>query len=173
MSDIIFIIIIILLASYIIRLKLHQPSLDQVFPFPEHLGLHVGNNDVMYYLNKNSENVKIFLEHRGIDFVIKCEPESMMGWIDAELLDRILQLLLLDMAKRLNHGGKMTVAAYTNQKYDRINIRISDNGPKISETSMGIIHYLVALHLGTLRSEYYERQGNTIVMEFPIKKDAY
>jgi hypothetical protein len=78
MSDIIFIIIIALLASYIIRLKLHQATQDHVFPFPERLGLHVGNNDVMHFLNMSSENVKSFLERRGIDFMIKCEPESMM-----------------------------------------------------------------------------------------------
>ena len=173
MSDIIFIIIIALLASYIIRLKLHQATQDHVFPFPERLGLHVGNNDVMHFLNMSSENVKSFLERRGIDFMIKCEPESMMGWIDTELLDKILLLLLSDMAKRLNHGGKVAVAVYTNQEYDCINIRISDNGPRISETGMLIIHYLVTCHRGSLRSEYYQRQGNTIVIELPIKKDAY
>jgi AraC-like DNA-binding protein len=173
MSDIIFIIIIALLASYIIRLKLHQATQDHVFPFPERLGLHVSNNDVMHFLNMNSENVKSFLERRGIDFMIKCEPESMMGWIDTELLDKILLLLLSDMAKRLNHGGKVAVAVYTNQEYDCINIRISDNGPRISETGMLIIHYLVTCHRGSLRSEYYQRQGNTIVIELPIKKDAY
>ena len=173
MSDIIFIIIIALLASYIIRLKLHQATQDHVFPFPERLGLHVSNNDVMHFLNMSSENVKSFLERRGIDFMIKCEPESMMGWIDTELLDKILLLLLSDMAKRLNHGGKVAVAVYTNQEYDCINIRISDNGPRISETGMLIIHYLVTCHRGSLRSEYYQRQGNTIVIELPIKKDAY
>jgi AraC-like DNA-binding protein len=97
----------------------------------------------------------------------------MMGWIDTELLDKILLLLLSDMAKRLNHGGKVAVAVYTNQEYDCINIRISDNGPRISETGMLIIHYLVTCHRGSLRSEYYQRQGNTIVIELPIKKDAY
>ena len=173
MSDIIFIIIIALLASYIIRLKLHQATQEHVFPFPERLGLHVSNNDVMHFLNMSSENVKSFLERRGIDFMIKCEPESMMGWIDTELLDKILLLLLSDMAKRLNHGGKVAVAVYTNQEYDCINIRISDNGPRISETGMLIIHYLVTCHRGSLRSEYYQRQGNTIVIELPIKKDAY
>ena len=173
MSCFLFIIIIALLASYIIRLKLHQATQDHVFPFPERLGLHVGNNDVMHFLNMSSENVKSFLERRGIDFMIKCEPESMMGWIDTELLDKILLLLLSDMAKRLNHGGKVAVAVYTNQEYDCINIRISDNGPRISETGMLIIHYLVTCHRGSLRSEYYQRQGNTIVIELPIKKDAY
>ena len=173
MSDIIFVIIIVLLASYIISLKLRQTSRDNVFSLPEDIGLHVSNNDVMHFLNINSENVKNFLEHRGIDYTIKCEPESMMGWIDIELLDKTLLLLLSDMARRLNHGGKVNVDVYTNQEYDSINIRISDNGPRISETGMLIIHYLVNCHRGSLRTEYYERQGNTIVIELPIKKDAY
>ena len=167
MSDIIFIIIIALLASYIIRLKLHQATQDHVFPFPERLGLHVSNNDVMHFLNMSSENVKSFLERRGIDFMIKCEPESMMGWIDTELLDKILLLLLSDMAKRLNHGGKVAVAVYTNQEYDCINIRISDNGPRISETGMLIIHYLVTCHRGSLRSEYYHIELHVPTIDIP------
>jgi AraC-like DNA-binding protein len=172
-SHIIFIVIIVILVTIIIYQKLHQPSHNQHFPLPEHIGLRVSNNDIMHFLKGSSESVKMLFEHRGIDFKMKVDPESMMGWIDTELLDRILILLLSDTAKRLDNNGKVNIHAYTNKEYDSITIRISDNGPKMAQTGQLIIHYMVAYHRGTIRNEYFERQGNTTVIELPIKKDAY
>ena len=171
--QIIFIAIIIALVIVIIWQKLRQTTHEQRFPLPEQIGLHVSNNDIMLFLRESSENIKALFNHKEIDFNIKCEPESMMGWIDTELLDRILLLLLSDTAKRLGQGGKVNIAAYTNRQYDNINIRISDNGKKIGDTGLLIIHYMVSFHRGTIRNKYYDRQGNTIVIELPIKKDAY
>ena len=172
-SHVIFIAIIIVLTIMIIRQKLRQSTQDQRYLLPERIGLHVSNNDIMLFLKESSENISILMEHRGIDFNMKCEPASMMGWIDTELLDRILLLLLSDTAKRLDHGGKVTFVAYTNQQYDSITIRISDNGQKIGDTGLLLVNYMVAFHRGTIRNEYYEQQGNTIVIELPIRKDAY
>ena len=172
-SHLIFIAIIVALVCIIIYQKLNQPSRSKRFLLPEWAGLHVSNNDIMQFLKGNSDYVKTLLESRGIDFNMKCEPESMMGWFDIELLDRILLLLLSDIAKRLEQGGKVTISAYTNQEYDSISIRISDNGAKISAIGLLIVHYLVAYHRGTIRNEYFEHQGNTITIELPIKKDAY
>ena len=171
--QIIFIAIIIALVIVIIWQKLRQTTHEQRFPLPEQIGLHVSNNDIMLFLRESSENIKALFDHKGIDFNMKCEPESMMGWIDTELLDRILLLLLSDTAKRLGQGGKVNIDAYTNRQYDNINIRISDNGKKISDAGLLIIHYMVSFHRGTIRNKYYDRQGNTIVIELPIKKDAY
>ena len=141
---IILIVIIVILALLNLRLKLRQPSDKRHFMMPERLGLHVSNNDIMHFLKDCTDDIKSFMDHRGIDFKMRCEPESMMGWLDTELLDRILILLLSDMAKHLDHGGKITIAAYTNQRYDNITLRISDNGSKFSDTGLLLIHYMVA-----------------------------
>jgi AraC-like DNA-binding protein len=172
-SHIIFIAIIIILTTIIVRQKLRQPSQSQRIPLPDQIGLHVSNNDVMQFLKDALSNLKPITESKNIDFNVKCEPESMMGWFDTEVLDRILLLLLSDIVKRVDHGGKINIAAYTNKQYDNINIRISDNGQKISDTGLLITHYMVAFHHGSIRSKYYEQQGNTIDIELPIKKDAY
>ena len=172
-SHIIFIAIIIALVSVIIYQKLHEPSRNQHFPLPEWIGLHVSNNDIMLFLKGSSNHVKTLLDNRGIEFKMKCEPESMMGWFDIELLDRILLLVVSDTVKRLEQGGKLAITAYTNNQYDNISICISDNGPKINTTGLLIVHHLVSYHRGTIRNEYFERQGNTITIELPIKKDAY
>lgn len=170
---IILVVIILILAFINIQFKLRQPSDKQSFMLPERLKLHVSNNDIMHFLKESNESVKLFMEHKGIDYKFKCEPDSMMGWIDAEILDRILILLLSDITKRLDHNGKIAINAFTNKQYDNISICISDNGSKISDNGLLMINYMVAFHRGTLKSEYYERQGNTITLELPIKKDAY
>lgn len=172
-SSIIYIGIIVLLSIIIVYQKLHQPSQNPRFPLPEHIGLRVSSNDIMLFLRECSQHVKMLLECRGIEFNIKVDPESMMGWIDKELLDWILMLLLTDTAKRLGQNGKVTIEAYTNQEYDSICIRIRDNGPKMDNTGLQIINYMVAYHRGNIRNEYLEQQGNTTIIELPIKKDAY
>lgn len=172
-TNIILVSIVAILALLYGRLKLRQPSEKRQLMLPERLSLHVSNNDIMHFLKESCDDLKSYMEHRGIDFKIKCEPESMMGWIDTELLDHILIILLYDIAKRLDHNGKVTIAAYTNQQYDTISIRISDNGLQISNRSLLIIQDIVTFHRGIFRSRYFERQGNTITIDIPIKKDAY
>ena len=172
-THIIFLTIIAVLVSIIIYQQFAQPSQRQQIPLPERIGLHVSNNDIMLFLRKSSQHIYTLFESRGIDFNIKCEPESMMAWFDTELLDRILLLLLSDTAKRLKKEGKVAITAYTNEQYDSICIRISDNGPMINATGLLIVQYMAAYHRGIVRNEYFEQQGNTITIEIPIKKDAY
>ena len=148
MTTIIFILIsiIIILMLLNIRLKLRQPSEKHHFMLSDSLSLHVSNNDVMQFFKYCSANLRLLLESKGIDFKIRCEPESMMGWIDTELLDKILLLLISDTLNR------------TEQR---------------SETNMLMINYIVVFHRGTMKNEYDERQGNIILIDIPIKKDAY
>jgi hypothetical protein len=81
MTTIIFILIsiIIILMLLNIRLKLRQPSEKHHFMLSDSLSLHVSNNDVMQFFKYCSANLRLLLESKGIDFKIRCEPESMMG----------------------------------------------------------------------------------------------
>lgn len=171
--QIILICIIVVLALINLRFWVRQTTGKHHFMLPGRISLHISSNDIMQYLKENGDNVKAIFENKGIDFSIKCEPDSMMGWIDKELLDRILLLLLSDAAKRLQNGGKVSIEACTNHNFDNISIQLSDNGEKINDTGLLIIQHLVATHRGTLKNEYYEQQGNSITIELPIKKDAY
>lgn len=175
MTTTIYILICIIIALTLlnIRLKLRQPSEKHHFMLSDRLSLHVSNNDVMQFFKYCSANLRLLLENKGIDFKIRCEPESMMGWIDTELLDKILLLLISDTLKRTEQRGKVTIDTYTNQQYDKITIKYSDSGSKISETNMLMINYIVVFHRGTMKNEYDERQGNIILIDIPIKKDAY
>ena len=172
-TNIILIVIILLLLGYSSRLKLRQQEPKEDISQESSLKLQISNNDVMQYVRETTEAFRPSMESKSINFSVRCMPESMMGWIDTEKIDKIMLLLLSDMLVALNSEGKITVNASTNSSFDRITIRLSDNGPKITDVSLIISHQLTLLHHGTFQHEYYEGQGNTFIIELPIKKDAY
>ena len=165
--------IIVLLAIICLRLKLRQRSQDTDIPHYEGLPLHISNNDVMQYIRSIADGLMPIMESKGIELHVKCEPESMMGWIDTDKIDKIGLLLLSDSLRNTPSNGKITLNAYTNSSYDQIIIRISDNCPMTDGIGFLIAYNLVRLHHGTIRNKYYEGQGNTITIELPIKKDAF
>lgn len=165
--------IIILLLIYCSKLKLRQRSEEGRASLLEGQQLQLSNNDIMELVRKTSEQFIPFLESKGIDFTIKCTPETMMGWMDTEKMDKIFLLLLSEMGKHAVKEGKIAMDVNTNQSYDHITFRIRDNGPKITNMCLLMVHQLVYLHQGTINTTYYEGQGNTIVIVLPIKKDAF
>ena len=165
--------IIVLLLIYCSKLKLRQKSEEETASLLEGQQLQVSNNDIMELVRKTSEQFMPFLENKGIDFTIKCTPETMMGWMDTEKMDKIFLLLLSEMGKHAVKDGKIAMDVNTNQSYDHITFRIRDNGPKLTNMCLLMVHQLVYLHQGTINASYYEGQGNTIVIVLPIKKDAF
>lgn len=165
--------IIILLLIYCSKLKLRQRSEEGRASLLEGQQFQLSNNDIMELVRKTSEQFIPFLESKGIDFTIKCMPETMMGWMDTEKMDKIFLLLLSEMGKHAVKEGKIAMDVNTNQSYDHITFRIRDNGPKLTNMCLLMVHQLVYLHQGTINTTYYEGQGNTIVIVLPIKKDAF
>ena len=170
-TNILLFIIILFLAGYCLRLKLRQrPEDDHPLTF-EGLDLQISNNDVMQFVRDMSENFRPAMESRNITFDVTCNPESMMGWIDIDKIDKIPLLLLSDMYKICPEGGKITIQASTNRNYDSVIVRFNDNSPQPLKMSLVIARHLASLHCGNVRSEYYEGQGNMVIIELPIKKD--
>jgi AraC-like DNA-binding protein len=171
--DILLIVIILFLLAYCARLKLRQhPHHDNLSEY-EGLKAEVSNNDIMHYIRDTVESIRPITECKQIDFSIKCNPESMMGWIDTDQLDKIILLLLSDMIKSAGEGGKVTMEVNTNKNYDSITIRLNDNGTKMLNTGITIAHKLVTLHHGDISRTYYEGQGNTVIIKLPITKDTF
>ena len=167
-TNILLFIIILFLAGYCLRLKLRQrPETDHSLTF-EGLDLQISNNDVMQFVRDMSENFRPAMESKNISFNVTCTPESMMGWIDADKIDKIPLLLLSDMYKGCSDGGKITVQASTNRNYDSVIIRINDNSPRPLGMSLVIARQLAMLHHGTVRSEFFEGHGNMVIVELPI-----
>lgn len=172
-TNLVLIIIILLLAAYCGRLKLRQQEPERRFSESFSMKLQLMNDDVMQHIRKTTDAFRILMESRNINFSVEITPESMMGWIDADKADTIMLLLLSDMLRNATNDSKITVHANTNSSYDQITIRISDNGPKISNISLSLSNHLTRLHHGNFLHEYYEEQGNTVIIEVPINKDAY
>lgn len=61
-------------------------------------------------------------------FTINCQPESMMGWIDTDKLDKIIYNLLSNAAKYGREGGRVSIDAFTNETFNEIIIKVSDDG---------------------------------------------
>jgi CheY-like chemotaxis protein/anti-sigma regulatory factor (Ser/Thr protein kinase) len=161
------------------------------------LKLRVANGDVMQYIYQTALCIEPLMQKHGLDFTIKCEPESMMGWIDTDKLDKIIYNLLSNAAKYTKDNGKVLLQVRTNKKYDRIMIKVSDNGIGISKAKMSklfsrfydgeyrqqqtigtglglaLTRELVYLHGGDITCESQEGQGTTFTVVLPISKESF
>jgi len=171
--NVIILVILLLLASYCVKLKLQdRPQVDTSSPLND-VNLRVCSDDIMLYVRNATDNFRPYLEDRQILFDVKCTPDSMMGWIDTDIIDKLVILLSADMIANTPARGKITVEAYVNDTYDTITIRINDSSSVPLRVSLVIARQLVHLHHGTISSEFYKGQGNMVIMQMPIKKDQY
>ena len=161
------------------------------------LKLLVSHGDVMSYIRETALCIEPLMAKKGLEFTVRCKPESMMGWIDTDKLDKIIFNLLSNAVKYTGKEGKVIVEVATNSRYDKIIIRVSDNGTGISHEKMkklftrfydgeyrknstfgtgiglALTRDLVYLHRGTIQCESFEGQGTTFIIEIPIKKNAF
>ena len=54
------------------------------------LKLLVAQGDVMAYIRQTAICIEPLLARRNMKFTISCQPESMMGWIDTDKIDKII-----------------------------------------------------------------------------------
>jgi len=165
--------IIVFLSGYCLLLRHRLRGQDTAENRHQALKLAVSSNDIMQYIRDVANAFQRTMEERQIDYSVKCVPETMMGWMDTDKIDKALLLLLSDMIKNSKMGGKIRIDAYTNTSYDKVTIRISDNGGKLTSVGILMVQQLIRLHHGTVIYEYYEGQGNTVLIVVPIKKDVY
>ena len=161
------------------------------------LKLKVSNGDVMQYIRETAHCIEPLMEKRNFEFLVRCKPESMMGWIDTDKLDKVIFNLLSNAAKYAGDRAKVILDVTTNNRYDHIIIRVSDNGPGIPQnrlkhlftrfhdgayrqnrtfgTGLGLAltYDLVRLHRGTIQCKSIDGQGTTFLIEIPINKEAF
>ena len=161
------------------------------------LKLLVSQGDVMRYIHETAKCLEPLLMRNRQQFTISCHPESMMGWIDTDKLDKIIYNLLSNAAKYSNEGGEVALKVQTNKTYDHIRIEVSDTGDGIPPKKMkqlfqrfhdgeyrkhrtigtglglALTHDLVTLHNGTIRCQSEVGKGTTFTVELPINKEAF
>ena len=161
------------------------------------LKLLVSQGDVMRYIHETAKCLEPLLMRNRQQFTISCYPESMMGWIDTDKLDKIIYNLLSNAAKYSNEGGEVALKVQTNKTYDHIRIEVSDTGDGIPPEKMeqlfqrfhdgeyrkhrtigtglglALTHDLVTLHNGSIHCQSEVGKGTTFTVELPINKEAF
>ena len=162
------------------------------------LKLKVAQGDVMRYIQQTALCIEPLMAKKGLDFKIQCTPESMMGWIDTDKLDKIIYNLLSNAAKYTQgENGKVMLQVRTNRKFDHIIINVSDNGIGIPQDKMkklfhrfydgeyrrqqtfgtglglALTRELVFLNGGTIDCQSEEGKGTTFTVTLPIRKEAF
>lgn len=161
------------------------------------LKLLVAKGDVMQYIQQTALCIEPLMAKKKLSFTINCKPESMMGWIDTDKLDKIIYNLLSNAAKYTPEDGQVTLEVQTNKTYDHIIIRVSDNGIGIPQdkqkrlfrryydgdyrrfqamgTGLGLAltRELVYLHHGNITCESEEGKGTAFTVMLPIHKEAF
>jgi len=161
------------------------------------LRLLVAQGDVMKYVRATAECLEPLIAKKNMKFSIICQPESMMGWIDTDKLDKIIYNLLSNAAKYAKENGEVAIKVITNKTYDHITIEVSDTGdgipPEIMKklfkrfndgeyrqhhtigTGLGLslTRDLVYLHNGTIECQSKLGEGTTFTITLPIYKEAF
>lgn len=162
------------------------------------LKLLVSNGDVMAYIRETGRCIEPLMVKNGLRYTIKCTPESMMGWIDTDKLDKIIFNLLSNAAKYTKgNDGHVELDVCTNKTYDHIIIRVRDNGCGIPKENMkhlferfydgdyrrfqamgtglglSLTRDLVYLYGGTIDCESEEGKGTEFTVTLPISKELF
>ncbi len=161
------------------------------------LKLVVSNEDIMQHIKETAHSIEPLMDSKQVELTVQCKPESMIGWIDTDKIDKIIFNLLSNAAKYAGKGSRVILDATTNRQYDHAIIRISDNGPGIpkdrlskilskfhennyqrnlsfgSGLGLSITYNLVRLHRGTINCQSIEGQGTTFIIDLPINKESF
>ena len=161
------------------------------------LKILVSQGDVMEYIKETARSLEPLMVRKHLTFTINCKPESMMGWLDTDKMDKIIFNLLSNSAKYTLDGGSVTLNVATNLRFDHIKIQVIDTGVGIPKDKMK--HLFTRFYDGDYRSnltfgtglglaltrdliykmgghitcESEEGQGTTFTLEIPINKEAF
>lgn len=161
------------------------------------LKLKVAQGDVMKYVQETAQCLEPLISRKKMQFTVTCRPESMMGWIDTDKLDKIIYNLLSNAAKYTSESGQVSLKVRTNKNYDQLRIEVSDTGDGIPPEKMkqlfrrfqdgdyrqhktighglglALTRDLVYLHGGTIKCESEVGRGTTFIVDLPIRKEAF
>ena len=178
--------------------RLLQQVLETTKAQDGRLKLLVSHGDVMGYIRNTAQSIIPLMAKKHLKFSVKCQPESMMGWIDTDKLDKIIFNLLSNSAKyTTGDNGLVELNVRTNDRYDRIIIEVRDNGCGIPESrkkhlfelfydgeyrrfhtmgtglGLSLTRELVYLNNGTISYESEEGKGTVFYITLPINKESF
>ena len=177
--------------------RLLQQFLETSKSLSGELKLRVSQGDVMEYIRQTAVCIEPLMRKKGLEFSIRCSPQSMIGWIDTDKVDKMIYNLLSNAAKYTDAPGRVTLEAQTNENYDQIAISVTDTGigispeqrrklfrrfhdgdyrrMKASGTGLGLAltRDLATLHGGSISCDSEEGRGTTFTVTLPITKKSF
>ena len=161
------------------------------------LEILVSKGDGMQYIKETARSLEPLMIRKHLTFTINCKPESMMGWVDTDKMDKIIFNLLSNSAKYTPEGGFVTLNVATNNRYDHIIIQVKDTGVGIPKDKMkrlftrfydgdyrrnrtfgtglglALTRDLIYLLGGRISCDSEEGRGTTFTLEIPINKESF
>ena len=161
------------------------------------LKILVSQGDIMQYIKETARSLEPLMIRKHLTFTINCKPESMMGWVDTDKMDKIIFNLLSNSAKYTPEGGFVTLNVATNNRYDHIIIQVKDTGVGIPKEKMkglftrfydgdyrrnrtfgtglglALTRDLIYLLGGRISCDSEEGRGTTFTLEIPINKESF
>jgi CheY-like chemotaxis protein len=161
------------------------------------LKILVSQGDIMQYIKETARSLEPLMIRKRLTFTINCKPESMMGWVDTDKMDKIIFNLLSNSAKYTPEGGFVTLNVATNNRYDHIIIQVKDTGVGIPKDKMkrlftrfydgdyrrnrtfgtglglALTRDLIYLLGGRISCDSEEGRGTTFTLEIPINKESF
>ena len=161
------------------------------------LKILVSQGDIMQYIKETARSLEPLMIRKHLTFTINCKPESMMGWVDTDKMDKIIFNLLSNSAKYTPEGGFVTLNVATNNRYDHIIIQVKDTGVGIPKDKMkrlftrfydgdyrrnrtfgtglglALTRDLIYLLGGRISCDSKEGRGTTFTLEIPINKESF
>ena len=176
--------------------------LQQILEFRKaesgNLKLCVSQGDIADFVQTEFESFKPLAKKRDLHFSFVCEPESIIGFFDADKLDKIMYNLLSNAAKYNKEGGSVQVSlGYAPGRPNFVRLSVKDNGLGISKerqktlfqrfyegdyrkfktigTGIGLslTKDLVELHKGIITVESEKDQGTEFVVLLPIARGCF
>ena len=161
------------------------------------LKILVSQGDVMQYICETARSLEPLMVRKHLTFTISCKPESMMGWLDTDKMDKIIFNLLSNSAKYTKEGGFVSLTVNTNNRFDHVIIQVKDTGIGIPKDKMkhlftrfydgdyrnnstfgtglglALTRDLIYYMGGRITCESEEGQGTTFTIEIPINKESF
>ncbi len=176
--------------------------LQQILQFRKaetgNLRLMVSKGDIADFCRREIESIQPLMQKKQLHLSIVTSPESVLGYFDADALDKILYNLLSNAAKYNRPMGYVQVSMLQKEDDPRqVVITVKDNGMGIKKdrqstlfdrfyegehrkfntygTGIGLslTRDLVQLHHGEIQFESEEGVGTTFTITLPIDRTAF
>lgn len=168
------------------------------FERADHYGeqLRIAEYALKAYLNDLYEGFRAYAEMRGVTLSLFCSFDELTVWMDKHKMDSILKNLLSNAIKYTPKGGAVRVTAKV-EKSDW-KVEVADTGigiPESEQKKLFRIHYrasnavnsqvagsgiglllvkkLVKRHKGKIVLTSLEGKGTTVMLSFPMHREAY